>query len=137
MKNEESLERPLTDVTEMEVDVPNKRAKSSAYDKKIITLEDDEEESINQLQRIVIEEERAQELETSQPVSSLERIVSQVAPTEQQSKAYINIHHFTFDQVETSLYQSREDMVKKFYEERNLSLNENFKLMQEARGSIP
>ena len=31
-----------------------------------LTLEDDEEESINQLQRTFIEEERAQEQETSQ-----------------------------------------------------------------------
>ena len=28
-------------------------------------------------------------------------------------------------------------MVKKLYEERNVSLNENFKFMQEARRSIP
>ena len=48
----------------MEVDVPNQKAKSSAYDKQIITLEDDEEESINQLQITFIEEERAQEKET-------------------------------------------------------------------------
>ena len=36
------MKRPLTDVIEMEVDVPFKKAKSSAYDKHIITLEDDE-----------------------------------------------------------------------------------------------
>ena len=105
----------------MEVDVSNKRAKSSAYDKHIITLEDDEEESINQLQRTFIEEERAQEQETSQSVSSSERTISQVVLTEQQSQPSINIQHFTFDQAKTSIYQSKEDTVKKFSEERNLS----------------
>ena len=49
LKNETSLKRPLTDVTEMEVDVPNKKAKFYAYDKQIITLEYYEELSINQL----------------------------------------------------------------------------------------
>ena len=64
-------------------------------------------------------------------------IISQVVRTEQQSKPSINIHHFTFHQDETYLYQSKEDMVKKFSEEGNISLNEKFKLMQEARRSIP
>ena len=35
----------------------------------------------------------------------------------------------------TSLYDSKQDMVKKFSEERNLSVEENFKLMQEVRKS--
>ena len=68
----------------MELDVPNKKDKFFAYDKQIITLEDDEEESINQLQRTFIEEERAQEKETSQSISSPEMIISQVVLIEEQ-----------------------------------------------------
>ena len=41
----------------------------------------------------------------------------------------------TFSQAESYLYHPRVDMVKKFSDERNLSLNEKFKLMQEARRS--
>ena len=44
-------------------------------------------------------------------------------------------HYTYYDQDESSLYQSREDMVKKLSDESNLSLNETFKLMQEARRS--
>ena len=91
------MKRPLTDVTEMEVDVPNKKAKFFYYDWQIITLEDDEEKSINQLQRTFIQEERSQEKETSQSISSSEMTISQVVLTEQQLKASINIQHFTFD----------------------------------------
>lgn len=52
--------------------------------------------------------------------------------TGQSSQPIINIQQFTFD-VENSLYESKQDLVKKFSEERNISADENFKLMQEVR----
>ena len=42
------------------------------------------------------------------------------------------MQQYAFD-VENSLYESKQDIVKKFSEERNLSAEENFKLMQEVR----
>ena len=44
----------------------------------------------------------------------------------------IDIKKNVFD-IENSPYESKEDLVKKFSKERNLSSEENFKLMQEVR----
>ena len=44
----------------------------------------------------------------------------------------MDVQQYIFD-IENSLYESKQDMVKKFSEERNLSTEENFKLMQEVR----
>ena len=52
--------------------------------------------------------------------------------TEQSLKPFIDVQQFVFD-IESSLYESKQDLVKKFSEERNLSVEENFKLMQEVR----
>ena len=43
----------------------------------------------------------------------------------------MNVQQYTFEE-ESSLYDSKQDMVKKFSKERNLSAKENFKLMQEV-----
>ena len=100
----------------------------------------DEDESTNQNQGILIHEEMSQvvscsERTLSQPGSCSERTISQIGFQEEQSKPFLNVQHSTYNQAESSLYQSREDMVKKLYHKRKLSLNENFKLMQEARRS--
>ena len=47
------------------------------------------------------------------------------------------IHRFTLDQAESSQFHSKEDFLKDFTEEINKSINENYKLMQEVRKSIP
>ena len=52
--------------------------------------------------------------------------------TKQSSKHVIDVQRFVFD-TENSLYESKQDLVKKFLEERNLFAKENFKLMQEVR----
>ena len=52
--------------------------------------------------------------------------------TEQSSKPVIDVQQYVFD-AENSLYESKQDLVKKFSEERNLSAEKNFKLMQEVR----
>ena len=49
-KDERSLKRPITEMTNMEVDVTAKKPRISNQGKEIVTLEDDEEESINQIQ---------------------------------------------------------------------------------------
>ena len=41
------------------------------------------------------------------------------------------------DQAESSQYHSRDDLVKDFLEERNKSIDENYKLLQEARKKAP
>ena len=45
-------------------------------------------------------------------------------------------HKFSLDQVESSQFHSKEDLVKVFTSERNKSANENYKLMQEIRRTI-
>ena len=40
----------------------------------------------------------------------------------------MDVQQYIFD-VKNSLYESKQDMVKKFLEETNLSVEENFKLM--------
>ena len=44
---------------------------------------------------------------------------------------------FKLDQAESSQYHSRDDLVKDFLEERNKSLDENYKLLQQARNKAP
>ena len=46
----------------------------------------------------------------------------------------MDVQQYTF-YAESSLYDSKQDMVKKFSEERNLSAEENSKHMQEVRKS--
>ena len=52
--------------------------------------------------------------------------------TGQSSQPIINVQQFVFN-TKDSPYESKQDLVKKFSEERNLSAEENFKLMQEVR----
>ena len=54
--------------------------------------------------------------------------------TRQSSQPIINVQQFVFD-TQFSPYESKQDLVKKFSEERNLFVEENFKLMQEVRKS--
>lgn len=49
-KAEISLKRPITKVTHMEIDTTTKNLRVSSQGKEIVTLEDEEEESINQIQ---------------------------------------------------------------------------------------
>ena len=46
-KDERSLKRPITEVTNMEVDTTAKKPNVSIQGKEIVALEGDEEESIN------------------------------------------------------------------------------------------
>ena len=43
------------------------------------------------------------------------------------------VQSFKLDQAKSSQYHSRDDLVKDFLEERNKSLDENYKLLQQAR----
>ena len=52
--------------------------------------------------------------------------------TGQTLELVIDIQQFVFN-TENSTYESKQDLVKKLLEERNLSFEENFKLMQEVR----
>ena len=51
--------------------------------------------------------------------------------TKQSSKPIIDVQQFFFD-TESTPYESKKDLVKKYLEERNLSAKENFKLMLEV-----
>ena len=83
----------------MEVDVTTKRPRISNKDKEIVTLDDDEEESINQIQGFPIEEESSHSKEVSHSVchpvshsvSNSERTISQVVLTKQNSKHVMDV----------------------------------------------
>lgn len=144
-KDERSLKRPIIEMAYMEVDVTTKKPTVSNQDNEIVTLDDDEEEYINQIQGFPIEEESSHSKEVSHSishpvshsishfVSNSEITISQVVLTEQHSKPIMDVQQYIFHQRESSLYYSKQDMVKKVYEERNLSTEENFKLMWELR----
>ena len=68
-KDEKSLKRLITEVTNMEVDTTAKKPRLSSQGKEIVTLEDDEEESINQIQGFPIQEELSHSKEVSHIVS--------------------------------------------------------------------
>ena len=69
-----------------------------------MTLDDDEEESINQIQGFPIEEESSHNKEVSHSVShsvsTSERTISQVVLTEQISKPIMDVQKYAFDQAE-------------------------------------
>ena len=71
---------------DMEVDVSTKRARVCNQDQEIVTLDDDEEESINQIQGFPIEEECSHSKGVSHSVSTSEITISIVVLTEQKSK---------------------------------------------------
>ena len=139
-KGERSLKRPANEVTNMEIDSATKKPRVSIQGKEIVTLEDDEEESINQMKGFPIIEEPSHSKEASHPVSpSLphstshsERTIYQIVIIEHGSKLAIDVQQYSFE-IESSLYESKQDLVQKFLEERNLSTEENFKLMQDVK----
>ena len=51
----------------------------------------------------------------SHSTSHSERTISQIVLTEQSSKPVIDVQQYAFD-IESSLYESKQDMVKKFSE---------------------
>ena len=68
-KHERSLKRPITEMTNMEVDVTAKNPRIFNQSREIVTLEDDEEESINQIQGFPIQEEPSHSKEVSHTIS--------------------------------------------------------------------
>lgn len=83
-KGERSLKRPVSEVTNIEIDTIAKKPRVSSQGKEIVTLVDDDEESINQIQGFTIQEEPSHSKEVSHVVSpsvshstsNLERIIS-------------------------------------------------------------
>ena len=142
-KVEISLKRPIVEVTNMEIDTIAKKPRVFSQGKEIVTLEDDEKESINQIQGFPIQEEPSHSNEVSHAsspsishsTSKSERTISQIVLTKQSSKLVMDVQQYIFD-IENSLYESKRDMVKKFSQESNISAEENFKLMQEVRKNI-
>ena len=98
----------------MEIDTTAKKPRLSTQGKEIVTLEDDEEESINQMKGFPITEETSHSKEASHPASpSLshstshsKRTISQIVLTEQSSKPTMDVQQYVFD-IENSLYESK------------------------------
>lgn len=89
-KGERTLKRPATKVTNMEIDTTTKKLKVSTQGKEIVTLENDEEESINQTKGFPITKELSHSKEASHPTcpslshctSHSERTISRVVISE-------------------------------------------------------
>ena len=64
-KGERTLKRPATEVTNMEIDTTAKKPRVSSQGKEIVTMDDDDEESINQTKGISIIEEHSHNKESS------------------------------------------------------------------------
>ena len=137
-KGERALKRPATEVTNMDIDTATKNPRIYAQGKEIVDLDNDDEESINQIKGIQITEEPAQRKEASHPASPSvthstsastthstphshsKKTISQIVTTGQSSEPIINVQQFVFN-ANDSPYESKHDLVKKFSEERNLS----------------
>ena len=70
-KGERYLKIPITMVTNMEIDTTTKKPRVSSQGKEIVTLEDEEEEYINQMQGFPIIEETSHSMEAAHPSSPL------------------------------------------------------------------
>ena len=60
-----------------------------------------------------------------------------MATVESNKEPAIIFQNFALDQAESSQFHSKEELVKDLTDERNKSTNENYKLMQEIRRTIP
>ena len=68
-KGERTLKRPVTEVTNMDIDTATKKPRISIQGKEILDLDNDDEESINQIKGIHITKEPTQSKGESRPTS--------------------------------------------------------------------
>ena len=114
----------------MEIDVLVKKARAYAQPIEVVSIDEDDEGSINKGKGTIVEEEKNDQ---SQTVSKPKRSSSHLSLIESSKEPTMMIQKFTLDQVESSHFHSKEDLVKDFTKERNKSINESYKLMQEVR----
>ena len=134
-KGEKYLKRQSTNIAEIEVDTPSKRAKTSSHCVHIISLsEDNDQSSINQGTKVLITEEKEDQ---SQVPSKTDESASQMITVQPIQGPTMLVQSFKLVQAGSSQYHSRDDLVKDFLEERNKSLDENYKLLQQARKKAP
>ena len=69
LKGEITLKSPATKVTNMEIDTATKKPRVCTQGKEIVTLDDDDEESINQTNGFPITKEPSHSKEASHPAS--------------------------------------------------------------------
>ena len=113
-KGKRSLKRHATEVTNMEIDTTTNKPRVSTQGNEIVTLEDDEEESINQMKGFPITKEPSHSKEASHPTSPLvshstshsERTISHIVLTKQNLKLVIVVQQYAFD-ANNSLYESK------------------------------
>ena len=134
LKGEKSLKGHSIDTVDMEIDITTKKPRVFVQSKEIVDLEEDDKQSISKGKGTIVEEEHNDQ---SQAVSNSEKSSSHLAMVETNKEPSIMFQRFTLDQAETSQFHSKEELVKDFIDKRNKSTNENYKLMQEIRRTIP
>lgn len=90
--------------------------------------------SINKGKPTIVEEESQ---EQSQSMSNTEREVSNLAIVGVSQVSTMILQRYTSNEGETSQTPLQEDLVRNFTEERNKSTNENYRLMEQIRKSVP
>lgn len=134
-KGEKSLKRQSADTADMEVDIPSKRAKISSNHVHIISLDEDNDQgSINQETIVIITEEKEDQ---SQVPSKTNELASQMLTEQPTPGPAMLVQSFKIDEAKSSQYHSRDDLVKDFLEERNKYVDENYKLLQQAKKKAP
>ena len=118
----------------------NKKSKLFGREKEVISLEDDEETSTNQVKGTLIEEETGQNVDV--PQNDSERTLSQhqmskgvekVVDVDVDQEPLINLQYITYDPAGTFGYKSKEDLIKKFLDERSATSKQSYELVKEAR----
>lgn len=134
LKAEKSLKRQFADTMEVDEDASTKRPRLSESSKEIVDIEDGDDRSINKGKATIVEEESQ---EQCQSVSNTERTVLKLAIVGNSQASAMILQSFTLNEVDTSQASSKEDLVKNFIEERNKSANDNDRLMQQIKKSVP
>ena len=112
----------------------SEKEKSFVPDKEIVDLEN--EESINQdtqvREGVLIQEERSYQNETNNPSYS-EKTISQFVFEAHRSSNILNLQSYKFVKAKATQFQSMNDLVKQYTQKRAQKIEENQRLMKEAR----
>ena len=96
-------------------------------------IEDDEVRSTNKDNTTIVEEELQ---EQSKLVSNTEKAISNPIMAESSQMSAMILQKYISSEEEISKIPSQEELVKDFIEERNKSVNENYRIMQRIRKSV-
>ena len=134
LKAEKFLKRHYGETVDMDVDPFTKNPKKSKQRKENVDTDYDDERSINKGKDTIVGEEPQDQ---PQSMSNTERTITNPTIVESSQDLAMVFQKFTLDEAETSRVCSQKELVKYFTNERNKSTNDNYKLMQEIKKTVP